>query len=734
MSLIDKTFVFEEWFSWSKGITLPVVYQEPTFANGYSTSARTWLHPLTIGDFNNDNFVDVVVSTVDAKSLPYILISNGVGGFSMAASFDGDAARFFIRNGTTADLNQDGWLDFVGFESTHLMKGQRDLILINNKGEGFKVSPSPLAETEGHHGGAVGDLNGDGLIDVFGVREAGWTNYSGVDTRAPLLQQPDGSFKLDLNALPKSFDPYASGASASADLNNDGLDDIVFALTAMAKDPFGVRVGGEQLTFSLLEQTPILAIGLAERGVPISNWSFQFIGRHWADKKTYDEFVTKYGQPNSSATAGANSLAVLDINFDGKKDIVVGSYLSEGFLQRAGGFQVFVNDGKSFTDQTQTYFPNQDANRDLESRFNFNYFLNDLNGDGLKDFLVTGGAAVPWPHLSKYGSYGSIFINSGSGFLPASADQMRVFDNSVVGAYGIYDFMPADLNGDGATDLVSLRNERDFDWGTPGAQDRTGYVVVSHLNLAIEKDSRTPMTVLGTPTNDLMKSTDERPYLRGMAGDDMLQGRKGHVDTAIYYGARKDFEIRQDGTDWVLKDLFGNEGTDRLVDIERISFSGSTLAINQGAEAVPSVAYRLYRAAFNRDPDLAGLGYWIDVLTKTYNPELAPDQNQVLLDSARDFVGSAEFKSIYGDTVSNATYVLNLYKNTLGRDPLAINPQTGKAFDAPGYEYWLSVLDQGYTSRQHMFVFFSESAENKAAVAPIIATGVEYVPFVPPGT
>ena len=245
--------------------------------------------------------------------------------------------------------------------------------------------------------------------------------------------------------------------------------------------------------------------------------------------------------------------------------------------------------------------------------------------------------------------------------------------------------------------------------------------------------------------NDLVKAYDGNDTVQGSAGSDKLDGGDG-IDTAVFEKSRSSYKtekLAQDGTTlWKVTDLATGD-VDELRSIEKLEFAKATLPgsanpvqteVSLDVDGTPSVAYRLYRAAFNRDPDLAGLGYWIDVLTKTYDPALAPDQNQVLLDSARDFVGSAEFKSIYGDTVSNATYVLNLYKNTLGRDPLAINPQTGKAFDAPGYEYWLSVLDQGYTSRQHMFVFFSESTENKAAVAPIIATGVEYVPFAPPGT
>jgi hypothetical protein len=250
----------------------------------------------------------------------------------------------------------------------------------------------------------------------------------------------------------------------------------------------------------------------------------------------------------------------------------------------------------------------------------------------------------------------------------------------------------------------------------------------------------------------ILREGDERAF--GYEGDDAIMGARGNdsidggdgIDTAIFEKAKSAYKtvrfIQDNATVWKVTDLATGE-VDELRHIEKLEFAKTQLAgsiavqteVSLDIDGTPAVAYRLYRAAFARDPDLAGLGYWIDILGKTYDPALAPDQNQVLLDSARDFVGSSEFKSIYGDNVSNASYVLNLYKNTLGRDPLAPNPSTGKPYDEAGYRYWLSVLDGGYTSRQHMFVFFSESSENKAAVAPIIETGVEYIPFqVPPGT
>ena len=143
------------------------------------------------------------------------------------------------------------------------------------------------------------------------------------------------------------------------------------------------------------------------------------------------------------------------------------------------------------------------------------------------------------------------------------------------------------------------------------------------------------------------------------------------------------------------------------------------------------MAYRLYKAAFARDPDLGGLGYWISALEQYLNPNLSPEQNPYLLDVAKTFVESPEFKAKYGTDVDNANYIRNLDKNALGRDPLIPDPITGKTDE--GYTYWVGVLDAKAASRSDLFVYFSESTENKAAIEPIIATGVEYVPWVPPG-
>ena len=249
-------------------------------------------------------------------------------------------------------------------------------------------------------------------------------------------------------------------------------------------------------------------------------------------------------------------------------------------------------------------------------------------------------------------------------------------------------------------------------------------------------------TLKGDAGDDLLSAGRGKDRLQGGGGSDSLDGGDG-IDTAIFEKARSAYRTEKltqgNITIWKVTDLVTGD-VDELRNIEKLEFAKSSVTgyqnlvqteVNLDVTGTPAVTYRLYRAAFARDPDLGGLGYWISALEQYLNPNLSPEQNPFLLDVAKSFVESPEFKAKYGADVDNATYIRNLYKNALGRDPLIPDPITGKT-DA-GYTYWVGVLDAKAASRSDLFVYFSESTENKAAVAPIIATGVEYVPWVPPG-
>jgi len=144
-------------------------------------------------------------------------------------------------------------------------------------------------------------------------------------------------------------------------------------------------------------------------------------------------------------------------------------------------------------------------------------------------------------------------------------------------------------------------------------------------------------------------------------------------------------------------------GSDSLIEIERLKFTDSMLALD--ISGGPGEVYRLYQAALDRTPDTAGLGFWINAVDKGAS---------LIADVARGFIYSPEFTARYGANPSNADFITALYNNVLHRP-----------FDQGGYLFWVNSLDSG-ADRGAVLYGFSESIENQANIAPLIANGIAY--------
>lgn len=201
----------------------------------------------------------------------------------------------------------------------------------------------------------------------------------------------------------------------------------------------------------------------------------------------------------------------------------------------------------------------------------------------------------------------------------------------------------------------------------------------------------------------------------GNGNDTIVLGDHGHtvtggagMDTAIFSGVRAAYTVAAStsGTGNSTVTLNGS-ASDLLSGIERIQFDNAYVALDITGNA--GQAYRLYQAAFHRTPDLAGLGYWIKQV----------DNGMSLLEMAKNFSRSVEFQALYGVSPTNDELVTNFYRNALHREA-----------EPAGRAYWLDVLDRGLVTATEMLAFFSESAENQAAVQPVIITGIAYTPYI----
>jgi serralysin len=216
-------------------------------------------------------------------------------------------------------------------------------------------------------------------------------------------------------------------------------------------------------------------------------------------------------------------------------------------------------------------------------------------------------------------------------------------------------------------------------------------------------------TLVGGAGDDILNANDGDDYLvggdgddtmSGGTGDDMLDGGAG-MDVARYSGSVRDYLVTHGESATTVISISDNTA-DNVVSVERLQFDDGAIAFDVDGNA--GKAYRLYQAAFDREPDLGGLGYQMHDLDIGYS----------LSQVAANFIASPEFQSKYGE-VDNAQFILLLYQHVLHRDP-----------DAQGLQDHLNEIARGY-SRADVLTFFSESPENQANVIGEIQNGMVYV-------
>ncbi len=256
-----------------------------------------------------------------------------------------------------------------------------------------------------------------------------------------------------------------------------------------------------------------------------------------------------------------------------------------------------------------------------------------------------------------------------------------VLGKTVVDGAGKWSIAPAPV-ANGNYD-VTVQSVDLADNNTPAASH-----LVFNINSSLNK--------VGTAGNDT---------LTGTAGNNALSGLGG-TDTVVYGGTRASYTVAKGTNGHTVTAKSGSDGLDSLIGIERIKFADAHVAIDMNG--MGGQAYRLYQAAFDRAPDLPGLGYWIMRL----------DQGADLTAVASSFISSNEFATTYGTNLSNTSFVNLLYQHVLHRLP-----------DQSGAEFWLNHLNNGI-ERGLILKEFSESPENVAQLVGTIQNGFEYIPYV----
>jgi hypothetical protein len=178
---------------------------------------------ITPADINGDGVVDLIVPNRESGQ-SYVYINDGKGAFPEKIPFGPNDAEIRMRASQAADLNRDGLMDIIAIDERRgafIYFGEKSTRKTGTTGAGRAhfSKPFPLTSTgTTPYALTVGDLNGDGVIDVVvGNVEAPSVVYFNDGTGRHFTPVTFGNNKGTVYGF------------AIGDLDRDGLQDIAAA-------------------------------------------------------------------------------------------------------------------------------------------------------------------------------------------------------------------------------------------------------------------------------------------------------------------------------------------------------------------------------------------------------------------------------------------------------------------------------------------------------------------------